>query len=76
MHDAVNEGKVVSGQYLVLAFDFSSIDSRSSSMENIGTLLEPEIHEILSEFKTTYAKYLGEPFESKYLGVLLIQSEI
>ena len=64
MDRAVKGGEVMPGEYLVLNFDFSRIN-RSPPIEQTTESLTQEINQTLLDFKDTYAKYLGESFESK-----------
>jgi len=58
---AVEDGKVMPGQYLVLNFDFSRID-RSPPIEKATQALAQEINRTLLHFKRTYVDSLGESF--------------
>ena len=63
MDRAVKDGQVKPGQFLVLEFDFSRV-ARPPRIVDVEESLNEEINDVLSEFKSTYGKYLGETFAS------------
>lgn len=63
MDDAVQNGMVQPGQYLILRFDFSRV-TRNCNVNEPTNSLEGEINRGLSKFKLDYSAHLGDSFAS------------
>ena len=64
MNEAVKNGKVMPGEYLILTFDFSRI-TRSPKIDEATQFFANGINRSLWSFKLAYGKYLGESFASE-----------
>jgi hypothetical protein len=64
---AVKNGIVKSGQYLILAFDFSRV-TRTRKIDESVESLRSEINDGLEEFKLEYTNDLGQSFASATSG--------